>query len=83
MKESSADVNLLGYIKRGPIYQTGPQKRPFDLQNTLENLIAANANFYKALASGDGHLMRQIWSDAEDITCIHPGGGLLLVARPS
>ena len=75
MKESSADVNLLGYIKRGPIYQTGPQKRPFDLQNTLENLIAANANFYKALASGDGHLMRQIWSDAEDITCIHPGWG--------
>ena len=35
-----------------------PQKRLFDLQNTLENLIAANANFYKALASGDGHLMR-------------------------
>ena len=75
MNESSADVNLLGYIKCSPIYQAGPQKRPFDLQNTLENLIAANANFYKALASGDGHLMRQIWSDAEDITCIHPGWG--------
>jgi len=46
-----------------------------DLQNALENLITANANFYEALASGDCGLMQSIWSDADDITCIHPGWG--------
>ncbi|MDP6399407.1 MAG: nuclear transport factor 2 family protein [Arenicellales bacterium] len=45
------------------------------MQNPLENLIAANPHFYEALASGDCGQMQRIWSDADTITCIHPGWG--------
>jgi len=45
------------------------------VQNPLENLIDANQKFYEALASGDFDEMQRIWSDADDVTCIHPGWG--------
>ena len=45
------------------------------MQDPLERLITANQYFYEALASGDHDVMQRIWSDADDITCIHPGWG--------
>jgi len=45
------------------------------VDNPLNLLIAANQNFYEALASGDFDEMQRIWSDADDVTCIHPGWG--------
>ena len=37
---------------------------------------AENA-FYTAFQQQDVELMMSVWSDAEDITCIHPGGARL------
>jgi len=34
---------------------------------------AENA-FYEALARGDFELMMSVWSDDEEIVCVHPGG---------
>ena len=45
------------------------------MRNPLERLIDVNQNFYEALASGDFDEMQRIWSDADDVTCIHPGWG--------
>ena len=45
------------------------------MRNPLERLIDVNQNFYEALASGEFDEMQRIWSDADDVTCIHPGWG--------
>lgn len=45
------------------------------MDNPLNLLITANQNFYETLASGDFDEMQRIWSDADDVTCIHPGWG--------
>jgi len=36
-------------------------------------VLAANTDFYVAFARGDVDQMEAIWSQAEDVTCIHPG----------
>ncbi len=38
-----------------------------------ERVLAANAEFYQAFAAGDVEAMDAIWSQGEDLTCIHPG----------
>ena len=45
------------------------------MQDSLEEILSANARFYEALASGNFGLMQRLWSDTDDVTCIHPGWG--------
>ena len=37
--------------------------------------------FYEAMRQGDAALMMRVWSDDEDVVCIHPGGLRTLGAR--
>lgn len=34
----------------------------------------AEAAFYEALETGDFEAMMQVWSDDEEVVCVHPGG---------
>lgn len=43
--------------------------------NPLEEVLSVNASFYEALATGDFDLMQKVWSNTDDVTCIHPGWG--------
>jgi uncharacterized protein (TIGR02246 family) len=36
------------------------------------------AQFYKALQRGDIERLMQVWSDDDDISCVHPGGPRLV-----
>jgi ketosteroid isomerase-like protein len=36
-------------------------------------IIAANAAFYAAFATGDVAAMERLWADEDGISCIHPG----------
>ena len=36
-------------------------------------VLQANMDFYAAFARGDMEQMDNLWSQAEDLTCIHPG----------
>jgi ketosteroid isomerase-like protein len=42
------------------------------------DILAVNAAYYQAFATGDFPAMRQIWADEENISCIHPGWPALL-----
>jgi len=46
-----------------------------------ESILAANARFYRAMASGDLSAMTAVWSDGEDIACTHPGHPTLVGQR--
>ena len=48
------------------------------MSNPLEEVLSTNATFYEALASGDFGLMQKVWSNTDDVTCIHPGWGSIL-----
>src|SRR3954447_7907704 len=39
---------------------------------------AAETAFYDALEAGDVDLLMQVWSDDDEILCIHPGGPRLV-----
>jgi ketosteroid isomerase-like protein len=39
---------------------------------------AAETAFYEALESGDLQALMEVWSDDDEIVCIHPGGPRLL-----
>ena len=41
----------------------------------LEEVLSVNASFYEALATGDFDLMQKVWSNTDNVTCIHPGWG--------
>ena len=43
------------------------------MSNSLEDVLSTNAAFYEALATGDFGLMQKVWSNTDDVTCIHPG----------
>ena len=45
------------------------------MSNPLEEVLSTNAAFYEALATGDFGLMQKVWSNTDDVTCIHPGWG--------
>jgi len=36
-------------------------------------VLAINMEFYAAFAGGDIEAMEALWSQADDVTCIHPG----------
>jgi ketosteroid isomerase-like protein len=36
-------------------------------------ILAANAAFYAAFATGDFSAMERLWADEDGISCIHPG----------
>ncbi len=38
-----------------------------------KDLLAANAAFYAALATGNVAALALLWADDDDISCIHPG----------
>ncbi len=40
---------------------------------TLETILAANADFYRALETADIDLMVTLWNHTPDVTCAHPG----------
>lgn len=42
-----------------------------------ERVLFANESFYLAFAGGDMAAMQTVWSEREDIACIHPGWELL------
>lgn len=42
----------------------------------------AESAFYEALARGDVELMMAVWSDDEEIVCVHPGGPRLAGQEP-
>ena len=44
-----------------------------DESDPKHHLLAINEAFYAAFASGDLGWMTDIWSERDDITCIHPG----------
>ena len=37
------------------------------------SVLSANAAFYDAFQSCDVAQMKGVWSDSEDVTCVHPG----------
>lgn len=39
----------------------------------LGDAVAAEVAFYRALAEGDYALMAQVWDEADDVGCVHPG----------
>ena len=41
----------------------------------------AEAQFYESMRDADLERMMAIWSDDEDIVCVHPGGGRLVGPR--
>jgi len=45
---------------------------------TKEALIEINKNYYKAFENFDLKLMSQIWSNTDDVICIHPGWDILI-----
>tara|TARA_B100001741_G_C16219519_1_gene444172 strand:- start:170 stop:568 length:399 start_codon:yes stop_codon:yes gene_type:complete len=45
------------------------------MSNPVEEVLSTNAAFYEALATGDFGLMQKVWSNTDDVTCIHPGWG--------
>ncbi len=53
----------------------GPQEKGPDvgLQADIEDVLAANAGFYRAFASGDYAAMDALWASTVPVFCIHPG----------
>ena len=47
------------------------------MSNPLKEVLSTNAAFYEALATGDFGLMQKVWSNTDDVTCIHPGWEIL------
>ena len=47
------------------------------MPDSLEEVLSANARFYKALERGDLDLMAQVWFKDEIAKCVHPGWPML------
>lgn len=45
---------------------------------TREALLEVNKNYYKAFENFDIETMSQIWSNTDDVICIHPGWDILV-----
>lgn len=45
---------------------------------TKEALIEINKSYYKAFENFDIEMMSQIWSNTDDVVCIHPGWDILV-----
>jgi ketosteroid isomerase-like protein len=43
-----------------------------------ETLMEVNKNYYKAFENFDLDTMSQIWSNTDDVVCIHPGWDILI-----
>jgi len=41
---------------------------------TFTTALEAEAAFYQALAQGDLDALMAVWSEEEDVVCVHPGG---------
>ena len=39
----------------------------------IEDVTAANAEFYAVIESGDLDRIQDLWDDCEDVACVHPG----------
>jgi ketosteroid isomerase-like protein len=39
----------------------------------VDEVTAANTEFYAAIESGDLGRVEAVWDDAEDVACVHPG----------
>ncbi|MEQ9489188.1 MAG: nuclear transport factor 2 family protein [Alphaproteobacteria bacterium] len=48
-----------------------------DIRRETERVLFANEAFYLAFAGGDSEAMLAVWSDRDDIACIHPGWEVL------
>ncbi len=49
-----------------------------DPDGRRETLLAANADFYRALETADIDLMTSLWQHSSDVSCAHPGRAALL-----
>ena len=47
---------------------------------SIGNADDTEAAFYEALQTGDIEKLMACWADADDIVCVHPGGGRLVGA---
>ncbi len=45
---------------------------------TRESLLEVNKSYYKAFENFDLDTMSQIWSNTDDVICIHPGWDILV-----
>jgi hypothetical protein len=48
-----------------------------DGNRTVEALLRANREFYRAFASADFVAMDRVWADHREVLCVHPGWELL------
>jgi ketosteroid isomerase-like protein len=39
----------------------------------IDDVAAANAEFYAAIESGEVARIEALWDDGDDVTCVHPG----------
>ena len=39
----------------------------------VEDVTAANAEFYAAIEAGDVERIQRLWDDGDDVVCVHPG----------
>jgi ketosteroid isomerase-like protein len=39
----------------------------------VDDVVAANAEFYAAIESGDVTRIDAVWDDGDDVACVHPG----------
>jgi ketosteroid isomerase-like protein len=39
----------------------------------VEDVTAANAEFYSAIEAGDVERIQRLWDDGDDVVCVHPG----------
>ena len=44
----------------------------------IDAVLESNRVFYRAFAGGDMGAMEEVWSRAEEVTCIHPGWQTLI-----
>ena len=51
------------------------RRTPFDLPSSPDDI---EAQFYEALQSGDLERLMAVWSDDDEVVCIHPGGTRLV-----
>lgn len=44
---------------------------------SVQAVLAANADFYRAFSAGDYDAMRQLWAQRAPLVCFHPGSPML------
>ena len=51
------------------------------IMSDREQVLAANAAFYRAFAERDSAAMENLWSRTDALLCVHPGWQALQIGR--